>query len=579
MVQRHLISRLFWPCAMTLLFSLPAQAAMLSGIVGGSTSVEGAWPWMVSLESAASSSTPYAAHFCGGALVGEAWVLTAAHCVLGKEPGTLVVRVDGNDLRSSSTAGTLAKIDRILVHPSYHPATYNHDLALLHLSSAVNIEPLTPIGYSAMAAMASGTNLMIMGWGATSAQNSNSYPYQLQQVTLPLIADSVCSAAYPGAITENMVCAGLMSGGKDSCYGDSGGPLVVGTNSSNAQQVGIVSWGNGCASPGAPGVYTRLANYTDWLNQHQQHLSMDTHTDFGYLPLGYRLTRQIQVFNDGLSPAMLTNLLLDTQQGFSVTADSCVNSSLVAGASCAITVGFTGTVVGQRQETVVATDSGSAFELRDQLSATVLPKVSFSNAITSTMLDWYTGGDANWSDGKLSGSRLPLVAGSGLTDGVAVLQTTITGPATLSFEWNVVGGDGYTLLTHRLDGIALSSATNNSWRTQTLSVPAGSHLVDWRFTKSSLAPTLAEAKLANLVITAASSDSTTDSSSNNSSTPTTTNPSTTNTATTTTKPTDSPNTTTSSSSGGGSVGWGALLVLAGVLGRRRRGCITDRLWG
>lgn len=194
-----------------------------------------------------------------------------------------------------------------------------------------------------------------------------------------------------------------------------------------------------------------------------------------------------------------------------------------------------------------------------------------------------TQGDANWSDGKLSGSRLPLVAGSGLTDGVAVLQTTITGPATLSFEWNVVGGDGYTLLTHRLDGIALSSATNNSWRTQTLSVPAGSHLVDWRFTKSSLAPTLAEAKLANLVITAASSDSTTDSSSqsgtNNSSTPTTTNPSTTNTATTTTVTTDSPNTTTSSSSGGGSVGWGALLVLAGVLGRRRRGCITDRLWG
>ncbi len=545
----RLLTLIVSPCAASLFLCAPSHAEMISGIVGGNPVVNGAWPWMVSLESAAKSATPYSAHICGASLVGGEWVLTAAHCVDGVEPAKLVVRVGGYDLRSTSTAGQLAKIDRILVHPGYEQATYNHDLALLHLTSSLALETLTPVGYSTMAAMAAGTNLITMGWGSTSTDSAASYPYILQQVTLPYIADNLCSSAYPGAVTENMLCAGLMSGGKDSCYGDSGGPLILGSNSSNAQQVGIISWGDGCAKAGTPGVYTRLANYTDWLNQHQLHLSMDTHTDFGYLPVGHSLVRQIHVLNQGPMPSSLNNLLLDQQQGFSVRANSCANSVLAPGASCAITVALSAQTQGNKEARLTATDTGSSFDLHNRLSATVLPKMSFGNEISNIPLNWYSGGSAGWSDGRLAAGRLPLVAGYGLTDSVSVLQTKIIGPGSLSFEWNVTGGNADTELVNRLDGIEQSSAANNQWGSRSLTIPAGTHLLEWVFTKQVNAPTLAEAKLANLVITGASGDLATD----------------------TAPVSDAPTTQVSSnSSGGGCPAWGALLALVGLTWYRRR---------
>ncbi|MEM7345319.1 MAG: serine protease, partial [Chloroflexota bacterium] len=101
-------------------------------------------------------------------------------------------------------------------------------------------------------------------------------PDKLRQVSIPIVSESICSSpsSYGGLLTEDMLCAGLLSGGKDACQGDSGGPLVVseGTNG-RWLQVGIVSWGQGCAQPQKYGVYSRVANLNAWVETHTGPLS------------------------------------------------------------------------------------------------------------------------------------------------------------------------------------------------------------------------------------------------------------------------------------------------------------------
>ncbi len=527
---------------LALLGSTGSQAAE-TRIIGGGNASQGAWPWIVSLEYAASTGTPYDAHFCGGSLIASDWVLTAAHCVEGATPADLLVRVGGYDLSRTSTAGTAASVDRILMHPEYNGESYDQDLALLHLSSAVAIEPLAPIGYSAMASLPSGISLTVMGWGATRDTIPYNYPQILQQVAIPLISDVSCSAAYAGGISGNMFCAGVLAGGKDSCYGDSGGPLILGNSSSTAQQVGIVSWGNGCGLANFPGVYTRLANYSAWLSQHQSHLSMDTYTDLGYVPVGYTVTGAIPVQNNGESPASLTSLLLDTGNGFSLGAHSC--SDVAVGGACSVAVNFANQTAGAYTELLSATDSNSGTEVENKLSAIALPVVNFSNAISSSKLVWYSGGDSAWQDGATVDNRLPLVAGKNGNNSVSVLQTRVTGPATVSFEWSVLGGNSETVLSQRLDGVELARTSSSSWQSSSVSVAAGTHLLEWRFTKSDAAASSAEARLATLVVPSTSTEDPDN--------------------------TDDDNTgSQSGSSGGGGVGGLWSLMLLGLYWTRRR---------
>ena len=502
----------------------------------------------MSLEYAASTGTPYDAHFCGGSLIASQWVLTAAHCVEDATPADLLVRVGGYDLSRTSTAGTAASVDRILMHPEYNGESYDQDLALLHLSSAVAIDPLAPIGYSAMASLAAGRSLTVMGWGATRETIPYNYPEVLQQVAIPLLSDASCSAAYSGDITENMLCAGEMSGGKDSCYGDSGGPLILGTSSSTAVQVGIVSWGNGCGLANFPGVYTRLANYSAWLSQHQSHLSMDTYTELGYVPVGYTVTGSIPVQNNGESPASLTSLLLDTGSGFNLGTHSC--TEVAAAGECSVAVSFANQTAGDYSELLSATDSSSGTVMENKLSATVLPVVTFSNAITSSSLVWYSGGDSAWQDGVSVNNRLPLVAGNGGNNSVSVLQTTVTGPATVSFEWSVASGNSNSVLTHSLDGVEQATTSSSSWQSSSVTVAAGTHLLEWRLTKSASAPLSAEARLATLTVTATGTDDSGDDDTDDS--------------------TGGDSSTDSGSSGGGSIGGLWSLALLGLYWTRRR---------
>lgn len=226
-------------------------------IVGGTrTSTERA-PWMVAL------TDRFGRQFCGGALVTATKVVTAAHCTLDRRRDSpraaedLRVVVGRTDLRSQ--AGTVARVSGVWRHPNFTTITGGADVAMLTLSNPVSQQPLPMVRQGAEAEYRAGTTGEVYGWGRTGESEASS-PV-LRSVRVPVMADARCADAYTSYDPAGMFCAGLPEGGKDACAGDSGGPFVV-----NGRLAGIVSFGNGCARKGYPGVYTRVAAYADRLD-------------------------------------------------------------------------------------------------------------------------------------------------------------------------------------------------------------------------------------------------------------------------------------------------------------------------
>jgi len=217
-------------------------------IIGGSRANITEYPWTVYLR------TPSGFQYCGGTLVGESSVVTAAHCTATSAPGEVFVVAGRED--KMSDGGVVAAVSRIWVHPSYDRVHFRNDVSVLTLDRALPFATL-PLATPADGNLYTpGAAADILGWGTTETGGASRY---LLRATVPVGNDGYCGQAYgqhydPGA----MVCAGYPEGGVDTCQGDSGGPLVVG-----GRLIGITSFGIGCAEPGYPGVYTRVATYSD----------------------------------------------------------------------------------------------------------------------------------------------------------------------------------------------------------------------------------------------------------------------------------------------------------------------------
>ncbi|XP_059622965.1 trypsin-1-like [Phlebotomus argentipes] len=222
-------------------------------IVGGyEVNVEEA-PYQASLQTDYSS--------CGASIISENFALTAAHCTDDAIADMFTLRVGSS---YHAKGGKVVNVKRIVQHPQWNPQTIDYDFALLELAETLTFsEACQPVDLPEQDQdVEDGALLLVSGWGNT--QNAEESREKLRAALVPKTNDEVCSEAYGGngMITPRMICAGYEEGGKDACQGDSGGPLVE-----NGTLVGVVSWGEGCAEKGYPGVYSRVASVRDWLHK------------------------------------------------------------------------------------------------------------------------------------------------------------------------------------------------------------------------------------------------------------------------------------------------------------------------
>lgn len=234
-------------------------------IVGGSVVPAAAVPWQVAVYE---ERVGGGVLFCGGSLIRPRIVLTAAHCVLSPSP---IATSPGNDYVaagagqfSDAKQGRSIHIASTVANPSFSETTKSGDAAILVLDQPVPPELGTPIklaGPDEHRLWSTGKIATVSGFGAQAEGTPGSSDF-LKATQVPVLSDAYCRQSY-GALFAQIteLCAGFAAGGADACQGDSGGPLTVparGGDGGFVRQIGIVSFGNGCARPNAPGVYSRV---------------------------------------------------------------------------------------------------------------------------------------------------------------------------------------------------------------------------------------------------------------------------------------------------------------------------------
>ncbi|KAH0950476.1 hypothetical protein HN011_008370 [Eciton burchellii] len=228
-------------------------------IVGGVETLVNQYPWMALLL--------YKGQFyCGGSVINSRYVLTASHCIDRFDVNKLTVRILEHNWNSTSKTNTQEyKVEKTIKHSGYSNINYNNDIALIKLANPIEFrDSMRPVCLPDRGKTFAGEMGIVTGWGAV--KEGGPVSHTLQEVYVPILSNAECrDSKYPSnRITNNMMCAGYKDGGKDSCQGDSGGPLHV-EESGIHQIVGVVSWGEGCAQPGYPGVYARVNRFLTWI--------------------------------------------------------------------------------------------------------------------------------------------------------------------------------------------------------------------------------------------------------------------------------------------------------------------------
>ncbi|XP_054650935.1 venom prothrombin activator porpharin-D isoform X2 [Dunckerocampus dactyliophorus] len=227
-------------------------------IVGGTLEKPGGSPWQVLIRRVDGYG------FCGGTLVSDRWVLSAAHCF---QQRAHHVTIGDYDKQRKDPGEQMIKVQQVLIHPYFHSFTLDSDIALLYLARPIVRGPTAipaclPDPHLSTYLLQGDNRGVVTGWGTTKYLGRSSR--FLRKVALPVVSHHSCSLSSEQVITDNMFCAGYLKASSDACSGDSGGPFVVNYRGTWFL-TGIISWGEECAASGKYGVYTRLGNFLTWI--------------------------------------------------------------------------------------------------------------------------------------------------------------------------------------------------------------------------------------------------------------------------------------------------------------------------
>ncbi|XP_070761883.1 coagulation factor X [Enoplosus armatus] len=244
------------------------EEVMEPRIVSGDLEKQGGSPWQVLVR----RSDGYG--FCGGTLVSDRWVVSAAHCF---EETADHVTIGDFDKKRPDPGEQLIKVQKVIVHPHFHSFTFDSDIALLYLAQPIIRGPTAipaclPDPHLSKYLLQEGNRGVVTGWGATQYLGRSSR--FLRKVALPVVSYRDCTTSTEQVITDNMFCAGYLEASIDACSGDSGGPFVVNYRGTWFL-TGVVSWGEKCAAKGKYGVYTRLGNFLNWIRDTMERLDIN----------------------------------------------------------------------------------------------------------------------------------------------------------------------------------------------------------------------------------------------------------------------------------------------------------------
>jgi secreted trypsin-like serine protease len=240
----------------------------LTAVIGGQPSAGGTYPSTIAILRASNTQTLYERQFCGGTAISDYYVLTAAHCMFTGfstlDADEIVIAGNFQSLDNDSPAEI--PVAQIFIHPYYDndDEFALHDVALLRTTVPHNV-PVVPL-FGGDARKLTDLTATVVGWGATQIDPQVIYPSDRYEADVPITDFTTCNNVYARGLGDEHLCAGFPQGGVDACQGDSGGPLYI-TDNNQTYQVGVTSFGDGCAQPNAYGVYANVEHYESWISR------------------------------------------------------------------------------------------------------------------------------------------------------------------------------------------------------------------------------------------------------------------------------------------------------------------------